>query len=206
MLKHNWQMNYAVRLTMNLRNIALFVHTNSYKSQIIFLLFTEKYESPGMDDNSSIDEMEEEQGQEELEKMDFDDNFAAEENVNEEMDSEFVDGEEAVDEEINEMDEQITSDIQNHGPELHKTSFTMSKKKSETSLLSLPIQKRCVFVKLANQFNYKNRFTQTKKCILRVSKLSYNYCIQGVLPCYTDPSRTVNITFFFRFFFSVNFL
>ncbi|VVC43937.1 Six-bladed beta-propeller, TolB-like,WD40-repeat-containing domain,WD40 repeat [Cinara cedri] len=160
------QTDKNIYVTANVKSTLLFHGSTEAETQLENDL-CKKYESPDVDDDKSIVEIEEEQKQEEEEEGIYkneDDNI--EENAAEEMGEEFENGEEENNDEMNEMEEQIIiPEVQL--PQLPKKSFTITKKKSGSSLYSLPIQKRCVFVKLANKFNFTNRYSQNKKCILR---------------------------------------
>lgn len=138
-----------------------------------------------MDEVNTVESEEQEQ---EEDINNFNDTNVVEENIDEELtdeelaDGELVDGEEVTenDMDINEMEEQTSgSDILKNSSTLHKEPLAVTKKKSETSLLSLPIRRLCVFKKLPNKFNYTKRYTQTIKCIHRVSKLLHfiHFCM-----------------------------
>lgn len=167
--------------------INLTIYTNRVIISIFF--FTEQYESAGLDDKVSTVESEEQEEEEDINNLN--DTNAVEENVVEEnvdeevVDEELGDGEEVTEneEEINEMEEHTSgSDILKNSSTLHKEPLAVTKKKSDTSLLSLPIRRLCVFKKLPNKFNYIKRYTQTNKCIPRVSKLlHFIYSCTGII-------------------------
>lgn len=139
-----------------------------------FFCFWETFENPESDDDSTIEQEEEQQPEF---KYDID-VIPNEENIEENMGEEFINAEEMIDEDMGEMGEQtIEFDKQSRGLD----SISMSKKRSRTSLLSLPIQHICVYKKILNKINYFNRITQTEKCILRVSRLLHIHFCTGMV-------------------------
>lgn len=78
------------------------------------------------------------------------------------------------DEEEEEGEEKSPSMILKVGPKPKKDGRTIAKEESMISLTSLPVKRSCVVVKLKNKFNFFDRFTQTRKIVLKVRVESIN--------------------------------
>lgn len=130
------------------------------------------------DDNGDFDEMAEE---EETNLMKIENNeLGMMETIEEEaFEDEFQNAEDEMGEmnemdEINEMEEnqQLSDTLGSQSSEFNEVP-RVKKEKSEETIYSLPIQKLCAVLKLKNDFNFFNRFTQTKAIYLRV-RLDYS--------------------------------
>lgn len=145
---------------------------------VVLICVTGIPENIGGDDNGDFDEMAEEEdtnlmnmAKDELDMM---------ETIEEEtFGEEFQNAEDEMSEmnemdEMNEMEEnqQLSDTLGSQSSEFNEVP-RVKKEKSEETIYSLPIQKLCAVLKLKNDFNFFNRFTQTNTIHLRV-RLDYS--------------------------------